>query len=146
MVFGRADALEVKEHFPIPAKATGPEKPVQIDEGKPATIQRGTQFKLDSRAKTFEMLDLGKTLQLVLAGLHLSIGTGTSAITLTIANREVSAAYLLAILNAITEADSILPSEPIALGFKKAVFRSGKELKEFSERAGFVLQTGDVVQ
>ncbi len=146
MVFGKADALEVKEHFPIPAKVTDPEKSVQIDENKTATIQRGTQFKLDSRAKTFELLELGKTMQLVLAGLHLSIGTGPSAITLTIANREVNAAYLLGILNAITEADAVSPSEPIALGFKKATFRSGKELLEFSERAGFVLQTGDVLQ
>lgn len=146
MVFGKADALEVKEHFPIPAKAAGPDKPIQIDENKAATIQRSTQFKLDSRAKTFEMLELGKTIQLVLTGLHLSVGSGPSAITLTIANREVGAAYLLAVLNAITEADSIVPSEPIALGFKKAIFRSGKELLEFSERAGFVLHVGDVVQ
>ena len=46
----------------------------------------------------------------------------------------------------MTEADSIAPSEPIALGFKKAIFRSGKELLEFSERAGIVLHVGDVVQ
>lgn len=146
MVFGKADALEVKEQFTIPGRASGPERLVTIDEAKAAAIQRSTQFKLDSRAKTFEMLELGKTMQIVLAGLHLTVGSGPSAIALTIANREVSAAYLLAILNAITEADSISPSEPIALGFKKALFRSGKELLEFSERAGFVLQEGDVVQ
>jgi len=146
MIFGKADALEVKEQFSLPARKIGPEPGVVIDEARPATIQRGTQFKLDSRAKTFEMLELGKSIQLVLTGLHLTIGSGLSAITLTIANREVSAAYLLAVLSSITESDSIAPSESIALSFKKAIFRSGKELKEFAEQAGIELLAEDVIQ
>lgn len=146
MAFGKAEALEVKEHFPIPAKESDHEAEIRIDEGRPATIQRGGQYKLDSRAKTFELLELGKTIQLELSGVHVSIGSGPSAIMLTIANREVSAAFLLAVLNSITEADTVSPSEPIALGFKKAVFRSGKELREFIDRAGIVLRPEECSQ
>jgi len=146
MVFGKADALEVKEQFPLPAKKANPDREITIDESKPVTIQSQTQFRLDSREKTFKLLELGKTIQLSLTGLHLAIGSGQSAISLTIANREVSAAYILAILNSITEADSISPSESIALSFKKANFRSGRELREFTKEAGIILSAGEILQ
>jgi len=138
--------LETKAQFPIPAKTKSDQTTVSLDEHKPSTLNRSSQFKLDSRLKAFEILKLGESLQVTFSSLLVTVGTGPGAITLTIGARETQAEHLLTILSAITDHSSLSPSEAVTLSFRKAQFRSGKELKEFCEAAGIVLQSGDVLQ
>ncbi|MEI8094496.1 MAG: anti-phage-associated DUF499 domain-containing protein [Spirochaetales bacterium] len=141
LVYGKADALEKKADFTIPAVQ---QNEVTFDESRPASLVRPSPFRLDSRQKTFELLELAATQQVVFSKLSLAVGQMASAISVTIPQKEVSAEYLLKIVKAIS--DDLPASEPITLGFCRAQFRLGKELKEFTDRAGFNPQAGDIVQ
>lgn len=140
-VFAIADGIEAKADFPIPAIK---ENKLSYDENKPASLVKSSQFKLDNRQKTYDLLELAKITDVTFSGLALSLGQAATSISVIIPQLDVKADYLLAILEAITLNQS--PSEPITFGFKKAHFRTGKELKEFADKAGFVLGMGDINQ
>ena len=57
---------------------------------------------------------------------------------------QVDAAFIEAILKTVLE--KFEPTTPIDMAFHKAHFASGHDLRQFADKLGIELQTGDVEQ
>ena len=140
-VFAEADYLEVHTDFRFPASG---KKGLQIDEVKPVILISRTGRKLDSRVKAFECLKqaIGKSISM--ESIVLTIGQGAQMINVTIGEIEVDAVFIQALL--VTALEKFGPDVPVTMTFRKAHFKSGHDLKDFAEKLGMVLQSGDIEQ
>ena len=139
--FAEAGGLEGKEDFRFPAKG---KKGVQIDDVKPANIVSRTGRKLDSRAKTFESLKQAAEKSVTFEGVVINVGQGSQIIGVTIGDIQVNAAFIEAILKTVLE--KFEPTTPVTMTFRKAHFASGHDLKNFADKLGIELQSGDIEQ
>ncbi len=140
-VFGEASGIEAKADFKYAAKG---KKGVQIDDIKPGRIVSRTGRKLDSRAKTFESLKQASEKSVNFEYVTLTIGQGAQAVQVTVGEIQVNAAFIEAILKTVLE--KFLPTTPISMTFRKAHFNSGHDLKDFADKLGIELDSGDIEQ
>jgi len=138
-VFAAAKGLEAKTLFRYPAKG---KKGIQVDPVKPARLVSRTGRKLDSRSKTFEALKQATEKSVEFENVALTVGQGAQAVQVNIGEIKVNAAFIEAILKTVLE--KFTPDTPVSMIFRKAHFTSGHDLKEFADKLGFDLQTGDV--
>jgi hypothetical protein len=139
--FAEAEGLETKAEFRFPAKG---KKGVQIDPVKPGHLISRTGRKLDSRAKTFEGLKQAAEKSATFEGIVLTVGQGTQMIGVNVGDIQVEAPFIEALLIKVLE--KFTPDTPITMTFRKAHFSSGHDLKDFAEKLGIELHTGDVEQ
>jgi hypothetical protein len=139
--FAEADGLEAKADFRFPAKG---KKGVQIDEVKPGRLVSRTGRKLDSRGKTFEGLKQAAEKSATFEGIVLTVGQGNQMIAVNVGEIAVEGAFIEALLTKVLE--KFTPDTPITMTFRKAHFTSGHDLKDFADKLGIELQTGDVEQ
>ena len=139
--FAESGGLEAKEDFRFPAKG---KKGVQIDDVKPCRLVSRTGRKLDSRAKTFESLTQAAEKSVTFEGVVINVGQGSQIIGVTIGDIRVNAAFIEAILKTVLE--KFEPTTPVTMTFRKAHFASGHDLKDFADKLGIELQSGDIEQ
>jgi hypothetical protein len=140
-VFAEADGLEAKAEFRFPAKG---KKGAQIDPVKPGRLMSRTGRKLDSRAKTFEGLKQAADKKATFEGIVLMVGQGNQMIGINVGDIPVDAPFIEFLLAKVLE--KFTPETPITMTLRKAHFFSGHDLKEFAEKLGFGLQSGDIEQ
>jgi hypothetical protein len=140
-VFAVASGLEDKKDFRFPAKG---KKGVQIDPVKPARLVSRTGRKLDSRNKTFEGLKLATEKSITFENVMVNVGTGSRAAMFTVGEIPIGADFIEAILK--TTLEKFAPDAPVTLTFRKAHLNSGHDLKEFAEKLGIELTSGDIEQ
>jgi hypothetical protein len=140
-VFAEAEKLEAKTDFKFPAKG---KKGVSVDDVKPGSLIHRTGRKIDSRIKIFEGLKQGTEKSTTFENVTLIVGQGSQMISMTIGEIAVEAAFIEALLVKVLEK---FPTDtPVTMTFKRARFQSGHDLKDFAEKLGIELQTGDVEQ
>jgi len=139
--FAEADGLEAKAEFRFPARG---KKGVQIDDVKAGRIVSRTGRKLDSRGKTFEGLKQAAEKSATFEGIALTVGQGNQMIAVHVGEIAVDADFIEALLSKVLE--KFTPDTPVTMSFRKAHFASGHDLKDFAEKLGIELQTGDVDQ
>jgi hypothetical protein len=139
--FAAAAGLETKTEFRFPAKG---KKGVQIDPLKPGRIISRIGHKLDSRAKTFEGLKIASEKGVNFENIHISVGQGAQIVQVMVGELQVDNEFIEAIFKTVL--DKFPPTLPVTMTFRKACFQSGHDLKEFAEKLGIELQTGDVEQ
>jgi hypothetical protein len=74
----------------------------------------------------------------------LTVGQGSQMIAVTVGEIALDAAFIEALLTKVLE--RFAPDTPITMTFRKAHFASGHDLKDFADKLGIDLQTGDVEQ
>jgi hypothetical protein len=141
--FAEASGLETKVEFRFPARG---KKGVQIDDVKPGRLVSRTGRRLDSRTKTFEGLKQAGERSVTFEGVVLMVGQGNQVVGLNVGEVSVNAAFLESILKSVLDLEKFTPDTPITMSFRKAHFASGHDLKQFAEKLGIDLQTGDVEQ
>jgi hypothetical protein len=139
--FAEAESLETKVDFRFPARG---KKGVQIDPVKPGHLISRTGRKLDSRTKTFEGLKQAAEKSATFEGIVVTVGQGTQMIGINVGDIPVEAPFIEALLTKVLE--KFTPDTPITMTFRKAHFSSGHDLKDFAEKLGIELHTGDVEQ
>jgi len=139
--FAVAAGIEGKKDFRFPAKG---KKGVQIDEVKPARLVSRIGRKLDSRGKTFEGLKQATQKSTTFEGIVLTVGQGNQVISIQVGEIAVDAVFIEALLNKVL--DKFTPDTLVTMTFRKAHFTSGHDLKDFAEKLGIELQTGDIEQ
>jgi hypothetical protein len=145
LVFAEAEGLETRADFAFQAKG---KKGVHIDDTKPAkvTTNKG-QKRLDSRQKTFAGLQSAREKAVTFEGVMLTIGDSVQNITITVSpDVQVDAQYIEALLNSALSNTSLPADTPVVMTFKKASFKSGHDLRQFSEELGIELHNGEVQQ
>jgi hypothetical protein len=140
-VFGQASGIEAKTEFRFAAKG---QKGVEIDPLKPGQIVSRTSRKLDSRAKTFEGLTQAQQKSITFESVTLTIGQGNQAVQVIVGEIQVDGAFIEAILKTVLE--KFEATTPVAMTFRKAYFSSGHDLKNFADKLGLELNSGDVEQ
>lgn len=140
--FAEADSLETKKDFRFPAKG---DRGVQVDSVKPARlVSKFGGHKLDSRSKTFEGLKLAAEKSINLERITLTVGQGSQAISISVGEILLDAAFIEALLAKVLEKFSA--DTPVTLTFNKGHFSSGHDLSDFASKLGIKLQVGDVEQ
>jgi hypothetical protein len=142
-VFAEASGLEGKTEFRFPAKG---KKGVQIDHVQPGRLVSRTGRKLDSRTRTFEGLKQAVEKSVAFENVTLTVGQGAQAVQVMIGKLQVNAAFIEGILKSVLDLETFTHATPITMTFRKAHFASGHDLKNFAEKLGLELQTGDVEQ
>ncbi len=143
-VFAEADGLETKEDFTFSDRG---QKGIKIDPSKPAKLKprsRPHSIKLDSRAKTFEALDIASQKSVILKDVVLTIGQGNKVVNITIIELPVDAGFLEGLLKKAME--KFDPDAPVTMSFKSAEFKSGHDLQEFLEKLGLDVSQEDIAQ
>jgi hypothetical protein len=141
--FAEASGLEAKAEFRFPARG---KKGVQIDDVKPGRLVSRTGRKLDSRTRTFEGLKQAVEKSITFENVILTVGQGTQAVQVMIGEMRVDAAFIEGILKSVLDLEKFSHATPITMTFCKAHFASGHDLKDFAEKLGIELQTGDIEQ
>ncbi len=141
--FASASGIETKAEFRFPARDG---KSIPIDEVKPGHLISRAGRKLDSRAKTYAGLKLGKEKSVTFEGIVLTVGQGNQVANLNIGELPVTAGFLESILESILALERFNQDTPITMSFRKAHFSSGHDLKDFAEKLEMELQPGDVEQ
>ena len=139
--FAEASGLEDKKEFRYAAIG---KKGVQVDDVKPACLISRAGRKLDSRSKTFESLKQAAEKSATFENVTVNVGNGTQVATFFVGEIPVNAAFIEAILK--TTLEKFAPDTPVTMTFRKAHFNSGHDLKDFAEKLGMKLNTGDVEQ
>jgi hypothetical protein len=139
--FAEKDGLETKADFRFPAKG-GTEVP--IDPVQPGRMVSRTGHKLDSRSKIFEGLKQGAEKTATFEGITLTVGQGREVIAISVGELPLEAQFIEALLNKVLEK---FPADtPVTMSFRKGHFMSGHDLKDFADKLGIKLQTGEVEQ
>lgn len=141
--FAEASGIEAKADFRFPAKG---KKGVQIDDVKPGRLVSRTGRKLDSRTRTFEGLKQASEKSVAFENVTLTVGQGAQAVQVMIGEIQVNAAFIEGILKSVLDLEKFTHVTPITMTFRKAHFASGHDLKDFAEKLGIELQTGDIEQ
>ena len=140
-VFAEEDGIEGRAEFSFPARG---KKKVEIDDTKPAILVAARGVKnLDSRQKVYSGLDAAKEKTVDFEDVSLFVGQA-GEVCVAVSSMTVGAEYLTGLLES-----SVLPFDvdaPITLSFKKAHFKSGHDLKQFTSELGIDVQPGEVVQ
>ncbi len=139
--FAEASGLEAKADFRFPAKG---KKGIHVDDLRPGRLLSRTGRKLDSRTKTFEGLKQAREKSASFENVALTVGQGAQAVQVMVGEIRVDAAFIEAILKTILE--KFEPTAPVTMTFRKAHFASGHDLKDFAEKLGIGLESGDVEQ
>jgi hypothetical protein len=139
--FAEAEKIETKAEFRFPAKG---KKGIQVDDVEPACLLSKTGRKLDSRAKTFEGLTQAAEKSVTFEGIVLNVGQGNQMIAVNIGDISVEAVFIEALLVKVLE--KFTSDTPVTMTFRKAHFLSGHDLKDFANKLGMELRTGDVEQ
>src|SRR5262245_36755165 len=79
-------------------------------------------------------------------GVILTVGQGNQVVGLNVGEVPVQAAFLESILKSVLDLEKFTPDTPITMSFRKAHFASGHDLRQFADKLGIELQTGDVEQ
>ena len=140
-VFADVAGLEAKSEFRYPAKG---KKGVPVDDVKPGRLVSRTGRKLDSRGKTFASLQQAAEKSVTFENVTVNVGSGSQVATFFVGEIPVNAAFIEAILK--TTLEKFTPDTPVTMTFRKAHFNSGHDLKDFAEKLGIELGTGDVEQ
>jgi hypothetical protein len=140
-VFGETEGLEAKADFRFPPKGKAG---VQVDDVKPARLVSRTGRKLDSRARTFEGLKLGREKSVEFEGLAITVGQGAQMLAISVGDLRVSAEFLEGLLN--LSLSMFAPDTPITMTFRRAHFLSGHDLKDFASKLNIELHPADVEQ
>jgi hypothetical protein len=141
--FAVVSGLEAKAEFRFPARG---KKGVQIDAVKPGRLVSRTGRKLDSRTRTFEGLKQAVEKSIAFENVILTVGQGAQAVQVMIGEIQVGAAFIEGILKSVLDLEKFTHATPITMTFCKAHFASGHDLKDFAEKLGIELQTGDIEQ
>jgi hypothetical protein len=141
--FAEASGLEAKAEFRFPARG---KKGVQIDDVKPGRLVSRTGRKLDSRTRTFEGLKQAVEKSIAFENVILTVGQGAQAVQVMIGEIQVDAAFIEGILKSVLDLEKFTHATPITMAFCKAHFASGHDLKDFADKLGIELQTGDIEQ
>jgi hypothetical protein len=141
--FAEASGLEAKADFRFPARG---KKGVQIDTVKPGCLVSRTGRKLDSRTRTFEGLKQAVEKSVAFDNVTLDVGESPQAVRVMIGEIQVNAAFIEGILKSVLDLEMFTHATPITMTFRKAHFASGHDLKDFAEKLGIELQTGDIEQ
>jgi hypothetical protein len=139
--FAEASGLEAKADFRFPSKG---KKGVQVDDLKPGRLVSRVGLKLDSRARTFEGLKQASEKSARFESVTLTVGQGAQAVQVMVGEIQVEAVFIEAILKTVLE--KFEPTTLVTMVFRKVHFASGHDLKDFAEKLGIELQTGDVEQ
>lgn len=139
--FASADGLEAKEDFRFGERGR---KEVKIVAERPARLIHRAQMKLDSRAKTFEGLQLAGERQVKFENVMITVGQGAQVINVIIGEIEVDAAFLTRLLTQLTE--KLSPDAPVTMAFKRAHFAAGHDAQEFANRLGIPLTQENIEQ
>jgi hypothetical protein len=139
--FADADKVEVKKDFRFPAKG---KKGIEIDDVKPGRLVSRTGRKLDSRAKTFEAIKQAGEKSATFEGITLNVGQGSQVVAITVGEISVESSFIESLLTKVLEKFS--PETPVTMTFRKGHFLSGHDLKDFANKLGIELQSGDVEQ
>ena len=113
---------------------------------KPGRLVSRTGRKLDSRTRTFESLKQASEKSVAFENVTLTVGQGTQMVRVMIGEIQVDAAFIEGILKSVLDLEKFTPDTPITMRFHKAHFASGHDLRQFAEKLGIELQTGDVEQ
>lgn len=140
-VFAEAEGIEAKEDFRFPSRDGAG---IQLDPARPASITSKYTVKMDSRPKAFQSLMEAREKKIFFENVMITIGQGSKVASLTFGELQVEAEFLLRLLEEIT--DKFLPDAPVTFSFKKAVFKSGFDLKEFCEKLNIPLNQLNVEQ
>lgn len=140
-VFAEAAGIEAKSEFRYPAKG---KKGLQVDDVTSCRLVSRAGRKLDSRAKTFEGLKHASEKSITFENVTVNVGSGTQVATFFVGEIPVTAAFIEAILK--TTLEKFPPDTQVTMSFRKAHFASGHDLKDFADKLGLELNTGDVEQ
>jgi hypothetical protein len=111
---------------------------------KPGRLVSRIGCKLDSRSRTFEGLKQAGEKSVAFENVTLTVGQGAQAVQVMIGEIQVNADFIEAILKTVLE--QFTPTTPVTMAFRKAHFASGHDLKDFADKRGIELQSGDVEQ
>ncbi|MCX7789961.1 MAG: hypothetical protein N2378_04910 [Chloroflexaceae bacterium] len=139
--FASADGLETKEDFRFGERGR---KEVKIIAERPARLVHRALMKLDSRAKTFEGLQLAGERRATFENVTLTVGQGAQVINVIIGEIAVDAAFLTRLLTQLTE--QVAPDAPVTMAFKRAHFTAGHDAQEFANRLGLSLTQENIEQ
>jgi hypothetical protein len=141
--FAEASGLETKVEFRFPASG---KKGVPIDDVKSDRLVSRTGRRLDSRTRTFEALQQADERSVTFEGVVLTVGQGNQVVGLNVGEVPVQATFLESILKSVLDLEKFTSDTPITMSFHKAHFASGHDLRQFADKLGIELQTGDVEQ
>ncbi|MGS0741914.1 anti-phage-associated DUF499 domain-containing protein [Glaciimonas sp. GG7] len=141
LVFSDGGGLEQKERFTYGAISDG-KKAVVIDRSKPVTLNK--IVSLGSRQEAYQALSLLKERQTVLEKIQAVIGTAPQVAQFGLGDTPVSAEYLE---NVLSQIGSCLPVDSaISLKIHRFQFKSGQDLVDLAEKAGFEVGENDFSQ
>ena len=139
--FAVADSREIRKEFRFPAKGT---PGGHINEGQPARLVSGSGHTLDSRAATFEGLALAAERSVSFENVTINIGQGKDFAAIMFGEAPMDAAFLDGLLKDVLDKFSL--DAPVTLGFQKAHFQSGHDLREFCKTLKIAFTPEDVEQ
>ncbi len=139
--FASADGLETKEDFRFGERGR---KDVKIIAERPARLIHRAQMKLDSRAKTFEGLQLAGERHVTFENVTITVGQGAKVINVIIGEIAVEADFLTRLLTQLAE--KLPPDAPVTMAFKRAHFAAGHDAQEFANRLGIPLTQENIEQ
>ncbi len=141
-VFAEADGLEKKDAFRFPAAGR---KTPEIKDNEPASlISSRSPYRLDSRAKTFQGLQLAKERSATFQGVSFTVGQGNRVISVMIGEVPVDVAFIEDMLT--RSQAKFPPDEVITMQFASARFKLGHDLKAFADALGIELRPEGVEQ
>jgi hypothetical protein len=141
LVYAEGGGLEQKERFTYGA-VSADKKSVVLDLSKPVTLNK--IVSLGSRQATYQVLSLLKERQATLEKVQAVIGTTPQVAHFGLGDTAVSAEYLENVLNQIGSclaADSV-----VSLKIHRFQFKSGQDLIDLAEKAGFEVGENDFTQ
>jgi hypothetical protein len=138
-VFGECGGLEARKDFRF---ASSGKKGLEIDESKPVRIDAGTQRKkLDSSENVFRGLAMAKEKGVRFETVMLTVGSGLKTCQFT-TTTSIDAEKLETILQSMQSLFDGVSS--VSMGFAKASFPSGHDLKQFVREFGIEIRQGEV--
>ncbi|MDA8346579.1 MAG: DUF499 domain-containing protein [Thermaerobacter sp.] len=141
-VFAEADGIEKHDTFKFPsADRKGP----IIDSDRPAKlVSSRSSYRLDSRMRTYQGLQLAKDRSVIFQGVVLTVGQGAKVISVTVGEIPVEAVFIEDILDKVVA--KFPPDVVVTMQFDKASFDLGHDLKTFADGLGIDLSTEGVEQ
>lgn len=140
--FACADDLEAKEDFRFGER--GRRAPRLISDRPAQVVYRAQMARLDSRAKTYEGLQLARERGATFQGVMLTIGQGDQVAVVNIGEIAMDAEFLLALLDQLA---ARFPADaPVTMAFRRARFSTGHDVEAFAERVGIALAQENIEQ
>lgn len=141
LVYAEGGGLEQKERFTYGAVSEG-KKAVVVDRSKPATLNK--IVTLGSRQDAYQALSLLKERQSTLEKVQAVIGTAPQVAQFGLGDTSVSADYLENVLNQIGSCLAV--DSAISLKIHRFQFKTGQDLLDLAEKAGFEIGENEFTQ